>query len=806
MTSRLRLSPPIGGALASLLCASALTPLFEGFWWWFGPVIVATAVAVATAALARTLRLAIPVALVFGLLGLVITVTALYARETAVAGLVPTGRTVDALRTLVTAGRDDVSRLAAPVPRRPGLVILTVTGVYIVAMIVDFLVVTIRRPTLAGLPLLALFMLPAAVLPHGVGVTPFLLGTAGFLLLLVMDRQQTVERWGKPITGSERPSLPNSAGSLAAGIALCAVVCTLAVPALLPSLDGVGPLARQQGAPRYTVGPGSAIVLPPFVSMSQQLHASEPTSLLSVRMATPRYLRLTALEQFDGQRFTLRSLHATSDARISDGLPAVARNTRATTVSATINVSTVLAERYLPLPGTPTRIDGLAPGSDWRLSADTGTVFSTRSTTAGAHFQVEASIPDPLPSQLAASPRTFPADLKIDTELPPNTDPRVGKLARDITATRTNSYEQAMAIQNYLHDTNFIYDLNGAPTTQDGALAEFLFKTRRGYCEQFASAMTVLLRALGIPARVVIGFVPGTRQADGSYLITNKDAHAWPEAWFASTGWVSFEPTPRADGTITPDYALSPDATGQSPSSSATPSHSAPTPTPSTDPHTGASQDGTPIAEPKTSEKAHFGGISLATIILWGTRALLGTGIVAVLLLPAMVRIARRRRRVAAAMTGGHPDRDGSAAVDVRVHAAWAELTDLTADLGLRARPNESPRAVAIRLADHIAASTEVAAPDAETGRAALLRIAEAEELACYGPPTRALSGTSDGGIGRNLQLVGRLLRTAAPRSDRARALVAPRSVIGELNGFTRFTRRKRLGRQPADTVKSAQP
>ncbi|WP_322749564.1 MULTISPECIES: DUF3488 and transglutaminase-like domain-containing protein [unclassified Frankia] len=796
MTSQPRLSPAIGGALASLLCASALTPLFEGFWWWFGPVIVATAVAVATAALARALRLAIPVALVLGLLGLVILVTALYARDTAVAGLVPTGRTVDALRTLVTAGRDDVARLAAPVPQRPGLVILTVTGVYVVATIVDLLVVTIRRPTLAGLPLLALFMLPAAVLPRGVGVAPFLLGTAGFLLLLAMDRRQTLERWGKSITRSERPSLPNSAASLAAGIALCAVVCTLAVPALLPSFDGVGPLARQQGVPRYTVGPGSAIVVPPFVSMSQQLHASEPTSLLSVRTATPRYLRLTALEQFDGQRFTLRSLHATSDAKISDGLPTVARNTRATTVSATINVSTVLTERYLPLPGTPTRIDGLAPDHDWRLSADTGTVFSTRATTAGAHFQVEASIPDPLPSQLAASPRTVPADLKIDTEIPPSTDPRVGKLARDITATRTNSYQQAVAIQNYLHDTNFIYDLNGAPTTQDGALTEFLFTSRRGYCEQFASAMTVLLRALGIPARVVIGFVPGTRQSDGSYLITNKDAHAWPEAWFASIGWVSFEPTPRADGTITPAYALSPDATGPGANSSAAPSRNAGTPTPATGPHPGASRDGAPIAEPNASEKTHSVSISLSTIIRWGARALLGTGIVVVLLLPAMVRIARRRRRVAVAMTGGHPDRDGSTAVDVRVHAVWAELTDLTADLGLPLRSNESPRAVAMRLADHIAASAEVAAPDAETARAALFQIAEAEELACYGPPTLARSGTSDAGIGRNLQLVGQLLRTAAPRSDRARALVAPRSVVGGLGGFGRFARRRRPSRQ----------
>ncbi|WP_239337226.1 DUF3488 and transglutaminase-like domain-containing protein [Frankia sp. CiP3] len=789
MTSRLQLVPTAGAALASLLCASALAPLFDGFWWWFGPVIVATAVAVGTAALARALRLAIPVGIVSGLLGLLITVTALYARETAVAGLLPTGRTVDALRSLIIAGRDDVSQLAAPVPQRPGLVVLTVIGVYCVVLIVDLLAVTIRRPTLAGLPLLALFMLPATVLPHGVGVVPYLLGAMGFLLLLVMEWKQTVERWGKPITGSAQAALPNNARSLAVGIALCAVMCALAVPAVLPSLDGVGPLARQQGVTRYT-GPASAIVLPPLVSLSQQLHASQPTTLLSVRTATPRYLRLTALEQFDGQRFTLRSLRATSEARISDGLPAPDRNTRVSTVSATIDVSTVLTERYLPLPGTPSRIEGLASGSDWRLSTDTGTVFSTRTTTAGAHYQVEASTPDPLPSQLTASPRTFPADIKIDTELPPGTDPRVEKLAREIAGTRVNAYQQALAIQKYLHDTTFIYDLNGAPTAQDGALTEFLFKTRRGYCEQFASAMTVLLRTLGIPARVVIGFVPGARQADGSYLITNRDAHAWPEAWFASAGWVSFEPTPRTDGTITPAYAAAADPADHGASPSATPSVTTPGVAPTTGPDTDAVRDSTPSPAPKASEKTRSAESPLPTIIRWLSRTLVGTGIVTVLLLPALVRVTRRRRRLATAMTGGSANHAGAATADARVHAAWAELADLTFDLGVPLRPNESPRASALRLADHIAACPEIRASDAEAARAALLRIVEAEELARYAPSAMAGSSTNEK-IGRDLQMVARLLRTAAPRTDRARAVLAPRSVVGALGVFGRTARLK---------------
>jgi transglutaminase-like putative cysteine protease len=528
-------------------------------------------------------------------------------------------------------------------------------------------------------------------------------------------------------------------------------------------------------------------VLPPLVSLSQQLHAGQSTTLLSVRTATPRYLRLTALEQFDGQRFTLRSLHAASEARIRDGLPAPDRTARVTTVSATIDVSPALAERYLPLPGIPTKIAGLTPEGDWRLSADTNTVFSTRTTTAGAHFTVDASVPDPPANQLATAQRTVPASLKIDTELPPTTDPRIGQLAHDIVGARTNAYQQAVSIQNYLRNTTFVYDLNGAPTTQNGALTEFLFKTQRGYCEQFASAMTVLLRTLGVPARVVIGFVPGTRQADGSYLITNRDAHSWPEAWFASTGWIPFEPTPREDGTSTPSSVSPPDLTNQDTPSSTPTLSSATTPSPGASPTSGVTEDGTPEATPAGSDRTQPTGVPASPIIFWVSRILFGACLVVALLVPAMVRIARRRRRFAAVAPDGSAAGGGPAAVDARVHTAWAELVDLTFDLGIPLRPNESPRAGALRLADRIAASAEVREPDAEAARAALTRIAGAEEVARYAPATLARSSAADRMIGHDLHLVARLLRAATPRTHRARALVAPRSVVNGPGRFGRF-------------------
>ncbi len=794
-----RLTATLGGALASLLCAFALAPLFNGLWWLRLAFVAATAAAGA-AVLGRALRLPVPVIVLLEILGLLVTATALCAQETSLAVLVPTGQTMHTLLSLIAAGRDDVARFAAPVPQRPGLALLVVIGVYLVVMIVDFLVV-IRRPALAGLPLLALFMLPAAVLPHGVGPVRFVVGASGFLLLLVMDGRETVERWGKSITSSSGSSPQIRAGGQAIGITVCAMVCAVAVPAALPSLQELALVGHGQSS-GSDEGSGSTVVIQPIVSLSQQLHSPQVTQLLSVRTTSPQYLRLTALEQFDGQQFTLRALRAGREAKISNGLPRPETGTRSTTVTATISVSDSLQENYLPLPGLPTRITGL--DGDWRLATETGTVFSTRTSTAGATYRVEASVPAPTKNDLSASSVTVPPELKIDTELSATTDPRIQPLARQLTRTVSGPYQQAVAIENYLRSSNFTYDLAGASTTQAGALADFLFTRKRGYCEQFASAMTVLLRALGIPARVAIGFNEGERQPDGTYLMTNKNVHAWPEVWFASAGWIRFEPTPRADaGITTPDYVRPQDPTGQAAASATTDSAAPPAAPAATLPSTGTTSDNGPDTQADQPIQVQpTGGGPLPGVLWW---VLLGTGVLSILGGPALVRMVRRRHRLVAAMRDS-PDGDEATMADARAHAAWAELTDLCADLGMPLRPNESPRASAARLIAHITANARIPErmireEEIEAARTALTRIAEAEELACYAPLALVRSSASDERIGRDLQTVTQMLKKITPRSSRARATVAPRSVVADLRslrGLVRTGIRPEPGRPPA--------
>ncbi|MCK9896919.1 transglutaminaseTgpA domain-containing protein [Frankia sp. AgB32] len=780
--------PTAVAAVACLLSTSALTRLFDGTMWWFGPVLIAAVVAVATAAVGRQLRLPLGVGLLLNLVGLVGCLTVQCARATAVLGVLPTPETASTLRALIADGGSDISRLATPVPHRPGLVILTVTGVYLTVVAVDLIVVALERPTLGGLPLLALYAVSAAILPGGVGLVPFVLGAVGFVTLMVLDGRIGFGRWGRSVpTAPWQLETGPPGGRItvsALGVALAALLVAVAVPAGLPSLDGTGLVSRKGG---YGAGdgPSSASVVQPIVSVSQQLHADTEVPLLSVRTDTPRYLRLTALENFDGQLFTLRALNATRDNRVSRGLPKpdIAGGTVETT--ATITVTDRFKELYLPVPGTPTKIKGLV--GDWRLAAPTNTIFSTRTSTAGAHYEVDAVAPNPTQAELVASSGPVPADLAVDTALPSNLDPRLRQLLNTITRNAHTPYERVYAIQEYLRGPPFVYDLDGAPTTQEGALSTFLFDKHVGYCEQFASAMTVLVRLLGVPARVAIGFVPGERQADGSYLVTNRQAHAWPEVWFPSTGWVSFEPTRRSDGaTAAPSYAPAGAADPDSLPAPGSDSEATPAPAPGSEPVPVPTTGPTPGSAASQAPTTNGTDTSAAPSLPgWAIVLIVAAVLVLVLLaVPATLRIRRRRGRLRPVRGGGTPA-DGRQSAE-QVHLAWTELLDVAADLGVTIRPSDSPRAGVARLAAYLdaepadglsdAVPDDAAATTFPEARAALGRLAAAEERARYAPP-ELVDVPAPTEVTRDVSVVAGVLWSVAPRSRRIIGQIMPPSV-----------------------------
>ena len=133
----------------------------------------------------------------------------------------------------------------------------------------------------------------------------------------------------------------------------------------------------------------------------------------------------------------------------------------------------------------------------------------------------------------------------------PRLDPRVKRLADEITAGSQNEYDKAANIQRHLM-SHYAYTLDLSGTHGEDPLADFLFVRRAGHCEYFASAMTVLLRAEGIPARYVTGFSPGEyNDVGGDYIIRESDAHAWVEVYFPGYGWITFDPTPPGDAKST---------------------------------------------------------------------------------------------------------------------------------------------------------------------------------------------------------------------------------------------------------------
>ena len=161
-------------------------------------------------------------------------------------------------------------------------------------------------------------------------------------------------------------------------------------------------------------------------------------------------------------------------------------------------------------------------------------------------YQVTSSVSLAEPQDLRRAGLDYPTwALDKYTQLPSDFPQRVKDLAREITAGAPTPYDKAKAVETYLKN-NFTYNLkiDPPPYSADG-VEHFLFTLKEGYSEYFASAMTVMLRAEGVPARLVTGYSLGDKLPDHEvYLVTDSHSHAWIEVYFPKYGWIAFEPTP----------------------------------------------------------------------------------------------------------------------------------------------------------------------------------------------------------------------------------------------------------------------
>jgi hypothetical protein len=244
----------------------------------------------------------------------------------------------------------------------------------------------------------------------------------------------------------------------------------------------------------------------------------------------------------------------------------------------------------------------------------------------------------------------------------------IGDTARQVVhdAGATTPYQEAAALWQWFRTAGFTYDTTVSTDDSGNAIVAFLHD-RRGYCVQFASAYAVMARSLGIPARVAVGFTPGTKGDDGRYHVTAHDAHAWPEIWLSGLGWTHmFDPTPPAGtGLVAGGSALpgeQPVGSAQTPVTTTTLPETTPTTVPGGTTAGGGTGAGGSGARPTLSADDNSSAVPWLAVlaIVLGACALVGAYVGA-------VRLAKHRRRAR------RRERDDPVGA---VRGAWEEALD----------------------------------------------------------------------------------------------------------------------------------
>ncbi len=196
---------------------------------------------------------------------------------------------------------------------------------------------------------------------------------------------------------------------------------------------------------------------------------------------------------------------------------------------------------------TDANAGGAALRRTYVVEDQTGSLSNPFHNFSNVQYQAVSQVPEVPANLLQSAGTNYPADVNALYLQLPKLDPRIPALARQIVGRATSPYDQAHAVENYLR-SHYAYTLELSATPPADPLAWFLFQRRAGHCEYFATAMTVMLRTLGIPARYINGFLPGQyNSVGGDYIIRASDAHSWVEVFFPGYGWLTFDPTPPSD-------------------------------------------------------------------------------------------------------------------------------------------------------------------------------------------------------------------------------------------------------------------
>ncbi|HLM63945.1 MAG TPA: DUF3488 and transglutaminase-like domain-containing protein [Acidimicrobiales bacterium] len=424
----------------------------------------------------------------------------------------------------------------APAPVDTGFMLAAGAAVWAMVFVADWAAFRASATFEALLPSATLFLFAAALgAPGGrvPGAALYAATAMGFVLLQRTLTQETSSAWAATHRSRGRWSLIGTG----AGLILVAVAAGVVTGPNLPGARADAVLAWRD----LNDDDPARVVVSPMVDIQARLLDQPDVELFTVRSPRPEYWRLTSLDEFDGTIW--RSSYGTNDA---DGeLPQeVEPGVETATIEQTVTVSR-LAAVWLPAAYEPMSI---VPGEnevDWDPRSSTLIVDGQLRTSDGIAYQVTSHVPQWTQAELSSAASEVPDEIaQTYLQLPSAMNPQVTALAQRITDGIDSPYGKARAIADHLR--TFTYDLNAPAGHSTDALMNFLFTTKRGYCEQFAGAFGALARSIGLPTRVVVGFTSGIPDEDDPNLfhVTGRHAHAWDEVYLDGYGWVTFDPTP----------------------------------------------------------------------------------------------------------------------------------------------------------------------------------------------------------------------------------------------------------------------
>lgn len=581
----------LSGALALALVLARLTRLLQptpsGPSW----IVIVLAMAVMGGVItwvAATYRISWISIASLNLAGIIFATLRVMAPGTLAMGVVPTGETFAVLGSELSFAAEVFRFGSAPVLPIAGLVAGLGTLCWILGSLIAVSAVT-EQAWIGAAPALV-FYLQLSTLDRRTSTSAWIAAFAVIATLAIIasgpgaDRRtgRLRDNSGMMIT-RRSATLPSVVGVL---MIVAAIASTTAFASTVPEAGSID-WRTNSGIGTGLYGQGSSFNL--FAGLQQNLVSlsDEPVFFARVSDSAPDndelYWRLITLDVFDGTNWIpgSQTFSKQGDTRYERDEWQFQGPT--TEVSARVRIAQ-LAQQLLPVLYSPTALTSSNEliGQSFRVRED-GSIGIDVRTREGWEYEIRADVPDPDIAQLAslggelspifdqavregasnlsARPVNFvPRPPEVDSylELPDDVSLAVKTAAREITDPGFTRFEKALILEAFFRDDdNFIYSTNVSTGHSSLDLEDWLLDPesenfRTGYCEQFATAMAVMARALGLPSRVVLGFTPGdiVNQDDGSELIVVREnnAHAWVEIWMDGQGWIRFDPTPRADG------------------------------------------------------------------------------------------------------------------------------------------------------------------------------------------------------------------------------------------------------------------